>query len=193
MLILRVIQLKLRVKIFLGLSLCLSAVMIIVSIIRVASIGIPHTEATDIVWQVFWHWVECCIAITVVSLAAFRAYFVEKSKRKRSREIKKWYSGIKAAMIGKSSSRTRRPLPPLPEIPGATLTGMGIFINASGQKMAGSVGGDREAQGGVRPTARERLEEQAIHIREDVSVDFPVGVPTACSILILISSSIFQW
>ena len=80
------IQIKLRQKIALGASLCLSIVIVMVSITCIAGIRASSTtEAVDVVWELFWQAAEACVAVTMVSLVAFRSFFVaQSSKQQRS-------------------------------------------------------------------------------------------------------------
>ena len=64
-----------RQKIGLATTLCLSAVMAIVAIIRIAGLHLPN-GAVDDVWASFWLQQECSVAVTMVSASATRAFFV---------------------------------------------------------------------------------------------------------------------
>ena len=54
--------------------------MIVISIINTSSI---HTsgEFFDLVWKLFWQQVEACSAVIVVSLTAFRSFFIAKNRK----------------------------------------------------------------------------------------------------------------
>lgn len=62
----------------LSLTLCLSLVMVLVAIIR--SAGVKHAGTVDIVWLTFWKQQECSIAVIMVSVIAFRSFFVAATK-----------------------------------------------------------------------------------------------------------------
>ncbi|MCJ1428168.1 hypothetical protein MMC29_006076 [Sticta canariensis] len=130
------VRIKLQQKLALGLSLCLSIIMIITAIVQISGIHAP-TNTIDVTWEIFWQLMEACIAVIMVSLTAFRSLFVahgsgaksppqKLSLRKRvlnSRII----AGRKRAG-GNDSEEMER----LPEIPRATLTGMRTFIRGNG-------------------------------------------------------------
>ena len=76
------IQIKLRQKLALGVSLCLSIVIVIISITCIAGIRAPAaTPAVDVTWELFWQAAEACVAVTMVSLIAFRSFFVAHASR----------------------------------------------------------------------------------------------------------------
>lgn len=130
------VRIKFQQKLALGLSLCLSIIMIITAIVQISGIHAP-TNTIDVTWEIFWQLMEACIAVIMVSLTAFRSLFVaygsgaksppqKPSLRKRvlnSRII----VGRKRAG-GSDSEEMER----LPEIPRATLTGMRTFIRGKG-------------------------------------------------------------
>jgi len=68
------LQIPLRKKIILGIMLSLSAVMIVVAIIRTALAPLPN-GVIDTSWLVFWTGMEAMVAIIMVSLTAFRSLF----------------------------------------------------------------------------------------------------------------------
>ena len=119
------VRINLRQKIGLGLSLCLSLVMIIVSIVRISGVYLPD-GSVDIVWLAFWMQQECSIAVIMVSVSAFRSFFVAKAAQTPDRGSPEETPGYKWHL-------RRRPTPEgsdletsygLPQIPSATLTGM---------------------------------------------------------------------
>lgn len=69
------VRISLRQKIGLGLTLCLSLVMAIVAIIRISGSRLPTGDA-DIVWVTFWQQQECNVAVIMISLTAFRSFFI---------------------------------------------------------------------------------------------------------------------
>lgn len=107
--------------------------MIIVAIIRVSGLHDRKANAIDLVWEYHWQWVEVCIAILMVSVTAFRSFFIQHSGRNQSPPKRPWYSGIKAAVAKYSytSSGIEPPDRELPTIPGATMTGMRTFIEGN--------------------------------------------------------------
>ena len=76
------VQLELKRKLALGAVLCLSVFMIIIASIRYGLCtiyGELHTEP-DSVWLFFWQSVECFVAISMVSLTAFRSLYGQTKK-----------------------------------------------------------------------------------------------------------------
>ena len=61
-------------KLALGGSLCLSICMILIAIIRIS--GLRAGNSIDVAWEIFWQFMEACIAVLMVSLTAFRSLFV---------------------------------------------------------------------------------------------------------------------
>lgn len=127
------IKINFHQKIVLGLTLCLSIVMIIIAIIRIAAIRIGPS-ATDLVWEFFWSQMEACTAVIMVSFSAFRSVFVAHDNRVREERHRNrlWYadkknllrSVLRRRKIRSESEETDQ----LPEIPRATLTGMHTLI-----------------------------------------------------------------
>ena len=135
-LILRQVQIKLRTKFLLTLSLCLSFVMIIVTIIRASGLHAEGEDAIDTVWEIHWQWIECCVAVTMVSLTAFRSFFIQHSSRNQSPQKRPWYQGVKAALtVSKTTSKKEHEkIRDWPHIPGGTMTGMRTFIDGKGRE-----------------------------------------------------------
>lgn len=136
MFILRGIQIKFRTKVALGLCLCMSIVVMIISIIQVAGIRVPGRSKLDLVWVVYWQMIEALVAIIIVCLTAFRSFFIQNRSRNQSPPKKPWYSGIRAVWGNKSSGVTTEEQHELPQIPGGTLTGMRTFIDGNGRDTA---------------------------------------------------------
>ena len=150
------IQINLRQKVILAASLCLSIVMIVITIVRMSKIRIGSTQ-TDIIWQVFWHEIEACTAVIMVSISAFRSVFVahKKSRQNQNNRHRVWYMSkknlLRSALHRKKQLRSdsSEGMGPLPEIPGARMTGMRTFIHGgepyeeesqSGSRFSSSVG-----------------------------------------------------
>jgi len=68
---------KLGQKLGLGSFLCLNIFMIIMAVIRLSGFRYRHTF--DDSWILIWLQLEACIAVTMVSLTAFRSIFVENA------------------------------------------------------------------------------------------------------------------
>ncbi|KAL8826676.1 MAG: hypothetical protein Q9191_003651 [Dirinaria sp. TL-2023a] len=108
--------------------------MIIVTIIRVSGLHDPKANAIDVVWEVHWQWVEVCVAITMVSLTAFRSFFIQHSSRNQPSPKKPWHASIKAAVVGHHFSQENLATREWAQIPGGTMTGMRSFINGNGDE-----------------------------------------------------------
>ena len=129
------VRISLRQKIGLACSLCLSGVMIIVTIVRIAGIKQRGSGSVDIVWLAFWQQQECSIAVLMVSLSAFRSLFVQSpAQPPMLRQPRSTPSEKRRRFL------RRRPDPDLydtheanglPQIPSATLTGMATVIGAN--------------------------------------------------------------
>ena len=146
------VRINLRQKLGLGVTLCLSLAMIIVSIVRLAGIKLTG-GVVDIVWLVFWQQQEASIAVTMFSISAFRQLFVANSTNnspvKRSPKYSPGYWAKVVLRKGQSSDeddveRTNG----LPQIPRATLTGMRTVIH--GANMSKAWPDDLEAQAVLR-------------------------------------------
>lgn len=117
-----------RQKVLLGGSLCLSICMIIAALIRFSGIGVAGTSI-DITWGVFWQFIEGCIAISMVSLTAFRSLFINdgfKLPQKKAKPMwssREWIRNRKLREAKKNEIDNN-----LPAIPSATLTGMRTLI-----------------------------------------------------------------
>lgn len=107
--------------------------MIIVTIIRVSGLRDRKADAIDIVWEFHWQWIEACIGITMVSLTAFRSFFLQHSSRNQPPPKRPWYTGIRAAMTKHKSSEKGSDIREWPHIPGGTLSGMRTFIHGIGE------------------------------------------------------------
>lgn len=103
--------------------------MIVVTIIRVSGLHHRKADAVDLVWGIYWQWVEACIAITMVSLTAFRSFFIQHSSRNQSPLKQPWYAGFKAVMINHKPSGQKANTRQWPQIPRGTLTGVKTFID----------------------------------------------------------------
>lgn len=130
------IQINLRQKIILAATLCLSIVMIIITIVRMSKIRIGPTQ-TDIIWEVFWHEIEACTAVIMVSISAFRSIFVAHNSRQQQNRKRVWYMSKKNLLRSalhrkKLRSDSSEEVNKLPEIPRATMTGMRTFIRGGG-------------------------------------------------------------
>jgi hypothetical protein len=134
--ILREITISLRSKIYLALSLCLSVATICTTIIRVTGLKLPGHRSVDVVWQVYWQFVEACIGIVVVSMMVFRTFFVQRAARASAKRQTPYTYISRLYRRGKRTGGSRDPNNmELPQrFPNATLTGMRTFIQGGGEE-----------------------------------------------------------
>ena len=107
-----------RRKIALGAVLCLSIFMIIVSLVKVASVYTLGTHLIDLPWVQYWGEVEACVAVIMVSLSAFRSLFVandrqRQERRERKREDERRLAGSSSGAVKQTPSGGSMP-PRLP-------------------------------------------------------------------------------
>jgi hypothetical protein len=69
-------------KIALGCTLCLTMVLVAVTIIRWS--GVLHHESVDPVWSSYWQLISAEVGIILTAMTAFRALFVSHSKKRAS-------------------------------------------------------------------------------------------------------------
>lgn len=136
-LLLRTVQIKLRQKVGLGISLCLSSVMAVIAVTRMAGAKLDG-GTVDIVWLAFWSQQECSIAIIMVSLSAFRSFFIANSSDNspgKNQASPQWRFKLarKYWNMGDSGESDTHHLP---QIPSATLTGMRTMIAEAGADAA---------------------------------------------------------
>lgn len=120
---------KLRQKLGISAFLCLSTCMIVVSLVRFSG---THTHANILQsWEYFWLEVEACVAVYMVSLCAFRSFFVSDAKRARLRKARPWYSSTVAKLRKRNkTAEDIHEMGDLPPIPPATLSGLRTFIRS---------------------------------------------------------------
>ena len=146
-------KIKLGQKVALACSLCLTAVIIIITVTRAS--GLVWQGKIDVVWEVYFQIVATEVGLILVSTTAFRALFVSraaarnqhspqkgptswvKSKRflRYLLDPRRWMSKYSKDMTGsqKDASTKGGCDGELPSIPGATMTGMKTFINHRGE------------------------------------------------------------
>ena len=170
MLILRKVQIKPGTKVLLGFSLCLSFVMVIVTIVRVS--GLRNGSNLDPVWDFYWQVVESCIAITMVSLTAFRSFFVQERIRRTPIPKRSWYQGVKTVFVSKSSTRSDEEARELPPIPRGRMTGLMTLIDANGRTSlgAGTYLHNEDSRCKISWPMEKPLAGQKINVRQEISV-----------------------
>lgn len=134
------IKINLRQKLGLGITLCLSIMMIIIAIIRISAVRIGHT-GLDMVWGLFWNQMEACTALIMVSFSAFRSFFVARESRVRDDQNRQrfWYMDkkdrLRSAWRRRQMQSGSEEMDELPDIPRATLTGMRTFVHGGKPKV----------------------------------------------------------
>ncbi|CAL8584587.1 hypothetical protein XPA_010174 [Xanthoria parietina] len=146
------IQIKWTQKVPLALSLCLTGVMVLVTITRIA--GIRFNGQIDSVWESYFTIVAAEIGVVLASVSTYRALFVSHRKRTIDKAQDQGHSSapkrqLMRRMFVSSPWRSKnkdRPTPndneekhcsqfdgALPSIPRAHMTGVRTYINGRGQ------------------------------------------------------------
>lgn len=113
--------------------------MATIAIIRVSGFSIgsaSHTQIYDLTWQLYWQYMEGCVACIMASVAAFRSLFIASSSREAEKKERGPSYSIRLRLIQKAKrSRSKNPWEAmsgdedqLPAIPSATLSGVKTFI-----------------------------------------------------------------
>lgn len=124
------VQIRPRQKLCLGLSLCLSIFMIITAIVKISGLR-DSRGAFNMVWVMFWHYAEGCIAVLMISLTAFRSLFVSQNPSPPRPNIPpSWSSKLR---LRRARQDQDLQWSDLPSIPPATLTGMRTYIGRSSE------------------------------------------------------------
>lgn len=149
-------QIRWTQKAALAMSLCLTVVMIVVTIIRVS--GVLLGDIVDDVWESYWLILSAEVGIIMTAVTAFRTFFVARSKRQRGQspgERTHWYDRSKRLLhrtfspsrwrfksgeqssIGHEAEQNNQHvfMEALPNLPRAHMTGVRTFIDAHGRTM----------------------------------------------------------
>ena len=132
------VRIQFRQKLGLGIVLCLSLVMAIFAIIRAAGVRLPSGNV-DIVWLAFWQQQECSVAVLMVSLTAFRSFFVAgpagvgAAGVRKARKAQYTSTYWKQRLLQRKKGSEKGPEIEV-TIPSATLTGMGTVIRGGPAK-----------------------------------------------------------
>jgi len=101
-----------RQKIALGCSLCLSILLIAITITRAS--GLMDNGTIDVVWEIYWQYVSAEIGLILSTATAFRAFFVARANdRQGAHKHPSWHrwllSKISSAFTSiRATSRSRR-------------------------------------------------------------------------------------
>lgn len=135
------VKIRLSQKIILGTFLCLSICMFAICLVRTTGEIIHGINGTtvDVQWNVFWQIIEASVAVTVVSLTAFRSLYGMRTLQQEEKNKKRyapWLSSYRRNLLNRRKQRKvdefGDPISDehysLPNIPGATLTGIRTII-----------------------------------------------------------------
>lgn len=126
---------KLSRKVGLGIFLCFSVVMGLIALVRV--VGYRIQGKIDITWQLFWMYMEACVAIIMGSATAFRACFLGENSRKTPE--KKPSHSFRLRLLRRHDSNGEgfgwegTNGGHLPTVPSATLSGLRTIIQRHGR------------------------------------------------------------
>ena len=128
--LLRSVRIKLRQKIVLGILFSSNLLMAITACVRIS--GVDFRGRFDEVWLFAWQHIEACVAVAMISLTAFRSFFVghESVQARQDLVRRRWYSNTLEAIRRKKTTQQndKEAMVEMPSIPRATLTGMRTFI-----------------------------------------------------------------
>jgi hypothetical protein len=124
-------------KAVMGSFLCLSSLMIVMAGIRLAEYHAGSRTAIDLVWALFWQFMEGAVAALMASLTVYRAIFVDARRRASERRYQEYKQQHRQRSLLRWSPRKKRHSDEtvstttngMPYIPGATMTGMQSFVN----------------------------------------------------------------
>ncbi|KAK4223035.1 hypothetical protein QBC38DRAFT_459773 [Podospora fimiseda] len=134
------IRVRLSQKIALSLTLCLTIVMVILTIFRIT--GLKYKGKLDTIWETYFVLLPAEIGLTLVAASAFRALYVSKSKNRKPAHDTittfHWFARAKSRLrhngsaafedIDKGNGQFI-----LQEIPRGTITGVQTFIDKNGK------------------------------------------------------------
>lgn len=135
-------------KIGLGTFLCLSIVMAIFAIIRIA--GFYYNGLEDDIWEFFWQHAEGSVAVMMASVTAFRTLFVKQADNAASTESpvpaqSPWHRFFGRFQALARAQPDKKPTVPsnasmlkLPQLPSPIFTGMRSFIRRNNRTDRGA-------------------------------------------------------
>ena len=128
--------------------------MIVIAVIRIS--GFIYRHAFDIGWVYTWQQIESCVAVSTISLTAFRSIFVASANRREASPWQKspYYSSWRRRYKKSATSSRAHDLDDL-SIPGATLTGVRTVIGGprTQHDTLLSMPGEEELDWPLRPPA----------------------------------------
>lgn len=138
--ILSKISVSLRKKTYLALSLCLSVATVCTTIVRIVGLKVPGIKSIDIVWEVYWQFIEACVGVMVVSMMTFRTFFVQRAIKAKRASPRVLFS----RMYRRTFRRNYQNDVELPNesFPHPTMTGVKTFIDGAGKSTQESKSSD---------------------------------------------------
>ena len=160
------LRLKWSKKAAIAATLCLTVLVMIITVIRIATI--VHEDKIDPVWGVYWHIIAAEVGVIMAACMSFRVFFVARNNKRgspHSSRSRHWYHQSRDFFRRYlSSGRRRRPQgavdrstddssmlcdkchrgrsgwqgQDLPSIPRAHMTGMRTLINEQGRTVCAS-------------------------------------------------------
>ena len=156
-----------RQKLTIGAFLVLSVFMVIIACIRIA--GVHLVGPYGFTWQYFWLEIEACVAVIMVSVMAFRSFYVTQRPREGDRKAKPWYSSTVARLRRRGKNSGNHEVEDWPPIPSGTMTGMRTFIRGSRLGTGSEVYDDLTGSEPSKFVGQEVRVIQDIHGGEEVS------------------------
>ena len=120
--------------------------MAAIAVVRVSGFrigGASHTQVYDLTWQIYWQYMEGCIACIMASMAAFRSLFVANNSRVAEKNEHGPSDSMRQKLVQKfKRSRSKAAWEAMPEdedklpaIPSATLSGVKTFIRRNNRSV----------------------------------------------------------
>lgn len=98
----------------------------------------------DLTWEIFWQYIEGCIALIMASVTTFRTAIIAVSSKRNEKKHQGPLYSMRQRLIAKLSRNRSDKFEKwvneegLPTVPGATLTGMRTFINRNNRPAGGT-------------------------------------------------------
>ena len=172
------VQIKLRQKLALGVSLCLSIMMVILAIVRISRFRSP-ASTIDFTWDIFWQFAEACVAVTMVSLTAFRSLFVaqatQRDSKKRSYSSRKYLWEAKRRQDCEANEEGSQELQGLPKVPPQAATGMRTLIQGERTLSRSGFLRNKSSNDSEEPwPIQNEVGQRGIRVQQSVSLDTEV-------------------
>lgn len=172
------VQIKIRQKLALAVSLCLSIMMVILAIVRISRFR-SSSSTIDFTWDIFWQFAESCTAVTMVSFTAFRSLFVahatQQSPKKSSYSSWRYPRAEKRQRDAEALDGESQEMQSLPERPRPALTGMRTSIRGERANSKGGFLKTKGSDGGDEPwPLQDEAGGQGIRVHHSVSMDTEV-------------------